>query len=118
LRGAHETWVLASAPTGLAWIAAGQQGDYGAAHAHFEEALVAWRATGDQVNVAICLCNLAQLAWRQEQYEVARAPSEESLDLARSSGDTRALSQALLLLRFALMGQGDLAGPARHWRSR
>src|SRR5262249_11931036 len=81
LRQAGETWVLASAMTGLGWSVVRRQGDWGTAYAYMEEALLAWRATGDQVNVAICLSNMGQLAWMHERYEVARARCEESIAL-------------------------------------
>jgi non-specific serine/threonine protein kinase len=112
LRQANDPSSLHSALADLGFIAM-HQGDYGAAQAHFDEALAVTQAAGLRVDEAIELHNLGWLASLQEDYPKARARCEESLAIGRAVGDTWVIGGGLRALGLVILRQGDVATARR-----
>jgi tetratricopeptide (TPR) repeat protein len=89
-----------------AGILAGEQGDFTAARAHFEESLALARELGEPDREARASNNLAILALYEGDYEAAMARYEEGTEVARQTGDRRGLSLMLLNLGIASDGAG------------
>ena len=84
-----------------AGILAGEQNDFTAAKAHFEESLALAREIGEVDREARASNNLAILAIYAGDYEAAIASYDKAVEIARRSGDQRGLSLMLLNLGIA-----------------
>lgn len=89
----------------LAW----NQGDYAAAHDHYEHSLALRRALGDEQGMAALLNNLGNLALDQGQIDAARRYLEQSLAIKRRLGDEVGISASLGNLGVAAYEQADFA---------
>jgi tetratricopeptide (TPR) repeat protein len=87
----------------LAW----NQGDYVAAHEHYEESLALRRQMGDEQGMAALLNNLGNLALDQGQYTQARAYLEESVEIKRRLGHRVGIATSLANLGVVAYEQGD-----------
>ena len=105
-----------SASRGKALAGAGNlaydQGDYGAAHALYEQGLEIKRQIGDQQGIANSLLNLGNVAYSQGDYGEARAFYEQSLEIRRQIGDQRGIANSLNNLGNVAHNQDDY-GAAR-----
>jgi tetratricopeptide (TPR) repeat protein len=88
------------------------QGDYSAARAHAEQALILWRELGDKSGIAISLNSLGNLAHEQGDYPTARLMFGESLILRRQLGDKLPIGSTLVNLATVLRDQREY-GQAR-----
>jgi predicted ATPase/DNA-binding XRE family transcriptional regulator len=88
-----------------AGMLAESQDDVGAARPLLESALVLWRRCGDRGGLIDCLQGLATLMLLQTQDSTAWMQAvqlaDESLSLARGSGETRLISEALMIAGLA-----------------
>jgi predicted ATPase len=87
----------------LAW----SQGDYPAARAALEQALLFGREAGAKSAIAITLNGLGIIASDQGDYTLARSFSEEGLALVRELGDKRAIAIEIHNLENLARSQGD-----------
>jgi predicted ATPase len=85
------------------------QGDYAAAHALSQAALLLGSATADKESMASSLNNLANVAQYQGDRAAAWARYEQSLALWRELGDKWGIANAVANLGFAAQDQGDYA---------
>lgn len=104
----------AAAPAGLRAAAlkgagnlALNQGEYARAALLYQEALVLFRAIGDQQGIAGSLTNLGVVADRQGDYGHAAALFEEAVAVARQRGDTLQIARTLGNLAAVWDRQGD-----------
>jgi non-specific serine/threonine protein kinase len=97
-----------------AGIMAHYQGDYDAAHRHYEESLAIRRAIGDRHGVASCLNNLGSLAERRGDYRTAQNFHEESLAIRRELEDPVGISYSLNNLGNVAYLQGDYVTARAH----
>jgi tetratricopeptide (TPR) repeat protein len=88
------------------------QGDYGDASTRFEDALDAYRESGDEAGAAACLAQVGWLSTVRGDLDRAVAASEQSLSIARAHGDSRTASAAISNLAEAAerSGEHDRAG--------
>lgn len=103
---AEETELYAALHHG-AGVLAWNQGDYLAAHEHYEESLALRRQMGDEQGVAALLNNLGNLALDQGQYAQARAYLEESVEIKRRLGHQVGIATSLANLGVVAYEQGD-----------
>ena len=89
-----------------AGVLAGEQGDFPAARAHFEESLALARAHDRRDRVARALSSLGNLALYEADLPAAIRLYEESMALWRESGDDRGLSLVTQNLGLAHSGAG------------
>ena len=92
---------------GLGWVRA-LTGEFDDSRALSEEALAAFRESGDQRGMATALNNLGWLANYTGRYRDAVALHGESLELRRQVGDQRGVAFALTNLAWAERYHGDL----------
>ncbi len=90
-----------------AGMLARRQGDYAAARALHEEALVIQRGLGDRRGIASSLSNLGIVAREQNDYATAKALYGESLALRRELGDQWGIGAALNNLGLVVLHDGD-----------
>ncbi len=90
-----------------AGVLAGEQGDYVAASALFDESLEIARRLGDKQGTAVSLNALAVNARDRGDLAVAHSLFEESLALWRELGDLTAIARALSNLATVLKLQGE-----------
>ena len=90
-----------------AGMLARRQGDYAAARALHEDALVIERAIGDRRGLASSLSNLGIVAREQNDNATAKALYEESLALRRELGDQWGIGAALNNLGLVVLHDGD-----------
>jgi non-specific serine/threonine protein kinase len=62
------------------------RGDYGAARARYEEALVLYKRVGNTSSVIANLCNLGAVAYYEDNYKGARSYYAEALSMAQVLG--------------------------------
>jgi tetratricopeptide (TPR) repeat protein len=91
-----------------AGVLAGEQGDFAAARAHFEECLELARATGARREEARASSNLGVLALYAGDPEDAIRRYEHATAIAREVGDERTLGLLLQNLGLAYAGVGHL----------
>jgi predicted ATPase/DNA-binding CsgD family transcriptional regulator len=83
------------------------QDDHAAAKAWLEDAVGAWRALGERVELARALRHLGVTVQRQGAPERAQALWEESLTLSRPREDARSIADVLNLLGMAAIDLGQ-----------
>lgn len=102
--GATERW------RGKALLAASAlalyQGDLAVARRLGEDALRAFESTGDHEGIATALYRLGQEAWKQKDYESARARYDRSLAILRELGQSRAVAGLLFMMGSLEIDQG------------
>ena len=99
------------------WTAARQaaaQSDWATAESLLDDALPIFRADGRQQETAFALSELAFLALRRDEAEVAADLSEEALAVARALDDPRAVSAALVTLAEIRSRQGEHESALAH----
>ena len=90
-----------------AGVMAGEQGDFAAARARFDEMLALARDTGSLDREAVVGSNLANLAIYEGDHAEAIRRYEQSAKILRDLGDERSLSLVLQNLGLAHAGAGD-----------
>jgi tetratricopeptide (TPR) repeat protein len=95
-----DPWTTATALRGLG-VLLGTQADFGDAKSSLEESLELWRGTGKQftLGTAMTLTFLGDIAWYQDQKQVARAFYEESTSLLNEASDININFQAYTVRR-------------------
>jgi len=83
------------------------QGDYAAARAYQEEALVIQRQIGDRRGIALSLNNLGHAVLEQGDDGLAKTLLEESLAIRRELGDLQGIADSLTNLGIVARAQGD-----------
>lgn len=91
-------------------LAAWQSGDRPAARNFFEKGLADFRALNMDFNAAMLLANLAGIYIDDDDLETGRTLAQESVTLARNTGNKPALSIALNNLAISLTSLRDLNG--------
>ena len=109
--------VGADTPLPVLGAVAGLSGDYDRATQCTEAALAVFRALGETVPHAASratqmLTNLANVAFRQGDFDRARRLADESLDQQRELGYAMGMSDTLFLLALIAYGQGESAHAA------
>ena len=100
---------LAKALTGAGYLARAQ-GEYEAAHAFNEEALLCWRVLEDDSGIASTISNQGLLAMEQGDYASARGLYKESLEIRTEKKDTWGIAATLNNLGLVAWYEGDHQG--------
>ena len=86
------------------------------ATALFRERIAAGSTAGKISSLAATLCRLGIALRLQERWDEARAAQQESLDLARSIGETSAIAKAITYLGDLKLHAGDIDGAEANFR--
>jgi predicted ATPase/DNA-binding CsgD family transcriptional regulator len=89
---------------------AGEQGDYAAATAYLQAALVAYRETGDRLGEALALTDLGLIARDEGAPDRAEEYHRAALALRRGAGERRGVAVSLSNLGVLAMIRGDYEG--------
>jgi len=108
-----DPWILFVALSDRGLLAM-HRGDYGTAHACWDEGLSVTRASGDRAAEAILLHNLGRLAIFEGDYVAGRARCEEALHVAQALDDYWTQALALESLWMAALGLGELGVARAH----
>lgn len=103
---ARDEFQRAKALNGLGGLAM-SQGDYAAAHRHYDDSLRIRRKLNDRQGMAITLNGLGLLAWHKAEFSAARSLYEESLALRRDLGDVRGEAYVLNNLGMVAWSESD-----------
>jgi len=93
-----------------------RMGDYSGAEDRSEEALCAFRETGDRWGIAMSLNNLGAVAYAQGRYEEAEKLHQESLQIKREIGDPWGIAGSLINLGNVAYVQGRYDKAERLYR--
>lgn len=90
-------------------------GEYEAAGRAYGDALIRARELGDRREIAICLRNCAQGAYRREDHLEAESYINEALEIASELGDDQLRSRCIGVLGLIDADQGRLSSSAAHY---
>ena len=98
----------------LLGIGAAFQGDFPAAHAHFDECVTLMRQMGgNTAGLAFSLFHLGRMDWLEGKFATAGTHYVEALRLFQALGDQRGVAHALAGLASLRVARGNAAQAAR-----
>jgi len=92
------------------------RGEYAAAQANFERSLACWRLLPDNLAVARCLHNLANVVRVRGDYPRARWALQEAAEIFEKEADRSGAAWSINQLGDVAREQGDLTGAGKFYR--